>query len=88
MKVSNGWEFGCICISVDKDTPFSPFSEPEHLYGPRTNPVITSGEIQITVDEAEALAQQLLSVCQDFRQMDKECNEYFENQEKKNEPHQ
>ena len=37
----------------------------------------------LTIEQAESLAQDLLSSAQELRRMNKECQEYFESEEKK-----
>ena len=39
--------------------------------------------IDLTIEQAESLAQDLLSSAQELRRMNKECQEHFESEEKK-----
>lgn len=83
------WELGVISVyleGVDEEGECTFFVPSRPVSHERSNPgrctfehgFATHGSIDLTVEQAESLAQKLLDAVQDMRRMDRDRDEYFE----------
>lgn len=65
-----------ISIATDKEDLF--LLEKPKQFNRWVHGMVNRAELMLTIDQAEAWAQELLNAAQELRTMQEECNEYFE----------
>jgi len=81
MKATSAWELNSIIVSLE-NTELMLHEDP-HSFEQGIHGFVQRGSVRLSLEEAEALAQDILNACQNYRRIEDECIEYFNSHKEK-----